>query len=297
MLSILIPTHNRRCVTLCEELRRQAVALEASVGLEWELIVLEDGTNDMGVLATNSHLDELVGCRHVVLPRNVGTSRCRNRLIREAQGDRLLFLDSDVWPCRDTFLRDYVMPGERSDVLVGGVSYRRGADQVANPLRLRWGLANEALSARQRQREPYAHMLTSNFLLSRRAAAAVRFDETLDRYGHENTALGAALHEAGMHVEHLDNPVFHDDDDTAEEFLIKTRTSLQSLNLHKDRLRSHSDALQQHDHLVRLHLAPLMRWLFRHWRDEMEHNLEGPSPSLWVFRLYRVSYLCCVMGL
>ncbi|MBQ2322123.1 MAG: glycosyltransferase family 2 protein [Bacteroidales bacterium] len=293
MLSVLIPTYNHDCVVLVDEIVRQIDEL----GLEAEVIVVDDGSTDMNILAENASIEQTDHCRYIVSPNNVGIARTRNKLMDEARGDILLFLDSDVFPVREDFLRLYLDASHDAEVVVGGIDYRRGKDAVANPLRLSYGISREVRNVTRRQEAPYAAFISSAFLISRKVASAVRFDETFDRYGHEDTLFGADLQKAGLSILHIDNPVYHDNTDSQETYLSKVRIAIQSLNMHSDKLDGSSRLLSLYERIERLHLTGLFSSFFRVFRSRMEANLLGPRPSMFVLGLYKISYLCCVMRL
>lgn len=293
MLSVLIPTYNHDCVVLVDEIVRQIDEL----GLDAEVIVVDDGSTDMNILAENASIEQTDHCRYIVSPNNVGIARTRNKLMDEARGDILLFLDSDVFPVREDFLRLYLDASRDAEVVVGGIDYRRGKDAVANPLRLRYGIAHEVRNVTRRQDDPYAAFISSAFLISRKVAQAVRFDETFDRYGHEDTLFGTDLQKAGLSILHIDNPVYHDNTDTQETYLSKVRIAIQSLNMHADKLDGSSRLLSLYERIERLRLTGLFSSFFRIFRSRMEANLLGSRPSMFVLGLYKISYLCCVMRL
>lgn len=293
MLSVLIPTYNRECVLLADELSGQIEAC----GLDAEVVVLDDGSTNMNVLAENAAIDDIPHCRYVVSPKNQGIARSRNRLMDEAKGDFLLFLDSDVWPTNDTFLKKYLEAAEGSDVVVGGLDYRRGEEAVANPLRLSYGISSEVRSVEQRVKEPYAAFISSSFLITRRVSEIVRFDETFDRYGHEDTLFGSALKDAGLSIKHIDNTVFHDVTDSAEQYLSKVRIAIQSLSMHAEQLRGHSRLLSLYYLLLKLRLTKPVYGIFQNFRGPMERHLLGKRPTVAVLSIYKISYLCGVMNL
>lgn len=293
MLSVLIPTYNHDCVVLVDELVRQIDEL----GLNAEVVVIDDGSTDMNILAENASIEQADHCRYIVSPNNVGIARTRNKLMDEAKGDALLFLDSDVFPVHEDFLRRYVDASRDADVIVGGIDYRRGEEAMTNPLRLSYGLSYEVRSVTRRQADPYAAFISSSFLISRKVAQVVRFDETFDRYGHEDTLFGSDLKKAGLSVLHIDNPVYHDDGDTSEAFLSKVRIAIQSLNMHADKLDGSSRLLALYEKLDALHLTGLFSSFFRVFRNRMEKNLLGKRPSMFILGAYKISYLCCVMKL
>lgn len=293
MLSILIPSYNSDCVVLVDELVSQV----ENLGVGAEIVVVDDGSTNLGIVAENASIERSPICRYVVSPMNVGIARTRNKLLDMAKGDYLLFLDADTFPACGDFVKLYMENAGRADVVVGGMRYRRGSDTAVCPLRLRYGAAREAKTARSRSRLPYEAFISCNFLISRRVAEQVRFDETFDRYGHEDTIFGTDLQNAGFSVLHIDNPVFHDPTDTSEQYLSKVRVAIQSLSMHADRLDGHSSLLSLYNRIDALGLTALFRSFFRVFRGRMESNLLGARPSLFVLDLYRLSYLCSVLKL
>lgn len=292
-LSILIPTYNHDCVILVDAMVEQI----ASTGIDAEVIVLDDGSSDMRVLAENASIEEMEHCRYIVSAVNQGIAKTRNALIDEASGDYLLFMDSDTYPTSDDFLQRYVNEAGKADVIVGGMMYRTGEEQICNPLRLRYGLARECRDVRAREKKPYDAFNSSCFLISKEATKKIRFDDTFDRYGHEDTLFGAAIEKAGLSIKHIDAPIFHDNTDTAEQFLSKVRLAIQSLSMHSDKLRGHSRLLRLYDFLDSLHLTKAVYAIFGNFRSKMEANLTSKHPSLVVLMVYKISYLCGVMKL
>ena len=292
-LSILIPTYNQDCVLLVDSLTSQI----DETGLDAEIIVLDDGSSDMRILADNASIEQDAHCRYIVSPVNQGIAITRNRLMDEASGDHLLFMDSDTCPASDDFLKRYSEAADTADVVVGGLKYRTGEDRTSNPLRIKYGMSSECRSARERAKKPYSSFVSSCFMISKEAAAQVRFDETFDRYGHEDTLFGISLQKAGVSIKHIDAPVYHDDSDAAEQFLSKVRIAIQSLSMHADKLRGHSRLLRLYDIIDSFHMARPVYSIFGHFRNMMEKNLTSAHPLMPVLMLYKISYLCGVMKL
>lgn len=104
--SFIIPVYNRP-----EELRELLASLTQQTILDYEVIVVEDGSAVTSE-AVISEYEPLLGGRlsYLVTP-NGGPSKARNRGAKEAQGEYLLILDSDVvlpsgyLQAIDTFLR------------------------------------------------------------------------------------------------------------------------------------------------------------------------------------------------
>ena len=89
LVSVVIPTFNRAGV-----IRNAVESVLAQVGVECEIIVVDDGSSDN----TSEVLAPLLGHIRYVRTENGGVSAARNRAIRESRGDWIAFLDSDdVW--------------------------------------------------------------------------------------------------------------------------------------------------------------------------------------------------------
>lgn len=211
-ISVLIPVYNWRVEDLAASLGREiaGTALEEDV----ELIVLDDGSSDAEAVAANRRAMaplSRIGARLIELSANVGRSAARNRLIQEARGRYLLFLDADVVPDSPAFLENYLKYGQKAcDVVCGGISYRQCAPQ---PLRnhdfyLYYSSRASVASAAQRNLHPWKWLFTSNVMVRRDIVAAVPFEEQYQGYGYEDIDWGVRLarHYAVLHI---DNTVTH----------------------------------------------------------------------------------------
>ncbi|MBQ8565496.1 MAG: glycosyltransferase family 2 protein [Bacteroidaceae bacterium] len=288
MLSVLIPTYNYDCTALAGELQRQIDAY----GIVAEVIVMDDASTDMAVRQRNKAIDALRCCRLVELPENVGIARIRNLLAVAAKYDYMLFLDSDVFPVYDDFLQRYVDECHRADVLCGGLMFRAEPPRPECALRYKYGSRVESQSVEHRMQQPYGEFKTLNFFISRKAFMATRFNEDFVRYGHEDTLFGKELQQNGFSLLHIDNPIYHDVPDTNEAFLAKTRRSIENLCEHRDVLQSHVRLLAFYNRLQRLHLCGVVRFFFNIIERMLLANLTSSNPSLFVFNLYKVGYLC-----
>lgn len=291
MLSILIPTYNYDCSSLAKELQRQI----SLCGIEAEVVVMDDASPDHETRKANKVIDELPNCRFVQLENNVGIARIRNMLADESQYEKLLFLDSDVYPVHDDFVKSYLEASLNSDVVCGGLLFRETPPSPDCTLRYKYGSRVEASSVEHRMKDPYAEFRTLSFLISRDVFMNVRFNEAFTQYGHEDTFFGKEIGEKGYSLIHIDNPIYHDVPDTNEAFLSKTRRSIENLKKHKEILLSHVRVLQFYDKLHKWHLDALVSLAFRILRKPLECNLLGKNPSLFLFNIYKVGYLCYIM--
>ena len=288
MLSILIPAYNYNITKLVRELHRQATESMA----DFEIIVMEDGSTLY--LDENAQVTALPGCRYVRLERNVGRSAIRNRLADEACYGHLLFLDCDAEVDNPYFIQKYLAFCHEECVVSGGRVYR---EHVAPEYSLlsKYGKAKERnVVAMQHVRKAFT---SSNFLISKTIFLQVRFDETIKGYGHEDTVFGIQLQRLGVEVKHIDNPVVHVGIEDNATFLLKTQKALGNLYAlyasgNYPELLEVSKILSLYRQIEKLHGVKFVAWIGRFVEKAMRRNLLSPAPSLRVFDLYKLLYLC-----
>ena len=279
MLSILIPVHDYTCYRLVADLHSQAEALD----MPYEIIVAEDGSRSQVNIIANRKVEELNHCRHIVRKENVGRAAIRNFLIDEAQGDMLLFMDADGRVASDDFLRRYVEAGQEHDVVCGGI---KNPDVCHDPTRtLRW----QYEKAYEKRHGYISEQFRSFcFLLSRRAAERVRFDERFRGYGFEDVRYGKDLQAAGFQVYGIDNPLENADIETNDVFLHKTEEALQAAHRFRNEVGDSITLVRTYERHKAWGWA--MRLLFRMTGKAMRHNLVSHRPSLAIFSLYKLCY-------
>ncbi|OON70334.1 glycosyltransferase family 2 protein [Hymenobacter sp. CRA2] len=224
-LSVLIPVYNWPVETLVQALRAQLANWPGPA----EILLLDDGSAPP-VRAQHRPLAALPGVHYRELPHNVGRAAIRNQLVAWARHPWLLLLDNDSSLPDAGFIARYAAVASQAPVLVGGTCYADAppADPV---LHLRWyyGWQREARPAAARQRDPYAQLTINNLLIRAELFRGFSLDESLTRYGHEDTKFGWRLREAQVPVLHLDNPVRHDGLEPAPVFLQKSHDAVLNL--------------------------------------------------------------------
>ena len=73
----------------------------------------------------------------------------------------------------------------------------------------KYGSLREQSSVEQRNLKPYHSFMTNNFLIPKSIFLAIRFEEALTQYGHEDTLFGMELQRRGVPIVHLANPLRH----------------------------------------------------------------------------------------
>ena len=268
-----------------EVLQRQAEKIE---GLSYEIIVADDGSTDDDAKLENKSINFLPHCRYIVREQNVGRAAIRNFLASEATYNWLLFLDSGMSIRNEEFLLHYLQSD--ADVVCGGYQVIAPLEPHSN-LRYRYEkAAEEQLSKESRSAAPYQNFHTSNFLMARSIYLAHPLDTRFRRYGYEDVLMGKQLQEAGVTIEHIDNPVLFDHFDSNERFVEKTEEALQTLHDFREELAGYSRMLDVAGKLKKWGLVRPYRFIYNRMKEKWRSNLCGHAPSLLQFKLYKVGY-------
>ena len=294
MLSVLIPVYNFNVVKLVNEIHRQIFALKVN----FEIIVIDD-CSMMQFKKQNRAILELHGVQYEQLPENIGRSRLRNKLARVAKFSWLLFMDCDTEIENSDFFATYLKYFSGNQVICGGRSYQ--VDRPENPgyyLRWKYGSRREQIPAAIRNHKPWNSFMTNNFAISRSVFDQVEFDETIDKYGHEDTFFGIELKRNGIPVLHIDNPLLHIGLETCNEFLVKTEEGIENLlylmetrNEYRDELISGIKILKHFSWLKKSGIAGIYRFFFKVFKTSLRKNLIGCKPKLVLFDLFKLGLL------
>lgn len=288
MISVCIPVFNYDVRPLVRALAAQKNDVDAEV----EIICIDDCSTDDS-FSLNSETGNL--CRWIRLEENIGRARIRNKFLKYASGEWMLFLDNDgIIP--EGFLQRYVnVLNDDVQVVVGGRVYDRRDNDEAHALRYRYGVQVESRSSADRSRNPYRSFMTNNFLIRREVLQRIRFDERLTGYGHEDTLFGFRLLQQGVPILHVDNAVVNADVEENSVFLAKSEEGVCSLA--QVYLFMCGDVsfcqtvrlLSVYRHLQRLHLTGLAYGPFRLLRRPLrEHFLVGKYFSISEFNYYKL---------
>ncbi len=286
MISILIPAYNKVCVPLVEEMYHQARRLQ----IPFEILVADDGSAE-DIQAENRRMEKWENCRCLLLRDNVGPARIRNLLADRARYPYLLFMDADTMPAHPSFLQAYWEQRVEGGIVCGGFVYERTGTPRMCPLRYRYGIHVEEKTAAERGKRPFGQFIGMCFLASKEVFRAVRFDDAM-HFGYEDAWFGVLLQQAAIPVKSIDNPVFHQATDKADDYLRKTRVSIQNLAARRHRLQPYIRLLRWHKKIEGLHLAVWVRLVFSWTEPLLVKNLTGAHPSLHLFAFYKLGYLC-----
>ena len=290
MLSILIPTYNYCIFPLVEELLIQV----KKCTIDYEIVTLADGSDTF--LAENQKINNLDNCSYEVLEHNIGRSAIRNLLVQKAKFENLLFLDADVIPVGEDFISNYIAVIDREQkVVYGGIRYQQQQPEREQMLRWVYGNSREALSAEQRNKNPYLCFLTLHFLIKKSIFKIVTFNEEIHGYGHEDTLFSFDLKQKGILIKHIENPVYHLGLDNSRIFLRKSEEAVENLKFLIESGLVDSAYTKLGCIYIRLkkyRLRSLVQFCYKIAKPILLRNLFSKNPSLYIFDLFRLGYFC-----
>lgn len=292
MISILIPERNYDCRQLVRDLVEQC----ATAAVKYEIIVMDD--NSSLFVEENRQINQLPNCTLVEQHQHLGAAKARNTLANMAKYPFLLLMDCDAGVTSPDYIQRYLDHIGQAEVIIGGLSYNATPPDKEHMLRWKYGRNRECIPAEVRNQHPYRSLLSFQLLIRKDILMRHPFEETVKDYGHEDTILGYTFKKQGVSVLHIDNTLEHMGLDTNDVFLQKSlmaaRKYLSNPVFKDTTLANEVKLFRVYRTIRRWGLQPVLRLSFRLFRPLMKHHLLSGRPSLFIFDMYRLGYLCLV---
>ena len=294
MLSVLIPTYNYLVVSLVKSLHQQL--LEQNIPFE---IISFDNGSESKLNLKNEKINKINFCKFISLNKNGGRSKVRNLLAKKATYDWLLFLDADVLPVSKDFIKNYLesVKINHQKVVYGGLKYDDIKPSKNKLLRWTYGKSREEIPLKTRKLNSDQHFSSANFLINKTVFNKFKFDEELTKYGHEDTLLAIGLKNKNITIHQIDNPVFHLGLDVNKIFIEKTKKAIENLLYLQEQQKINSNEiklLKSFKNLKRIKLNGMISFLYKKYSKKMEFNLNSNKPSLFIYDMYKIGYLCSI---
>ncbi len=191
--SVVIPTYNRLPI-----LKKSLQALESqrlapdSVVVGYEVVVVDDGSTDDTLAWLEAHRSEFPHVK-TWLQDHQGAAAARNLGVKQATGDTIIFIDSDL-----VVLEDFLQA--HANALVAGQK------QLGSNRLFTYGRVVNTCNFEDPTSEPYkitdfsaAYFATGNVAISRQwLEKAGLFDTGFQLYGWEDLELGVRLKKLGL---------------------------------------------------------------------------------------------------
>ncbi len=296
-ISICIPIFNHDSTNLIRVLAQQCL----SASIEYEILVIDDCSQLFR--EENRKIAEMPGVKYFEQDKNLGRAAVRNLLSQKALYDWLLFLDCDAILLDDAFVSRYVkeIKKNEADVVIGGYRYsdEKPSDST---LYLRWlyGKKREERNIEARNQRSHCSFSSFNFMAKKSVFDKVNFDESLRKYGHEDTLFGWLLKHNGFRIRHIDNPARQEDLDSTDVYLQKLNDASENLWLIYRKVDDPADfvkdvkVLRCFERLRRFHLLELVHCTLNLLKPLILRNLKSKSPKIFFLDLYKLERLCFV---
>jgi len=294
-ISILIPVNNYDIIALVHSMKE---GME-NVGEFSEILIGDDGSSEEYRKKYQSLAGEKI--KIITSEKNIGRAAIRNRMINEATGDYLLFIDADVMirGTAENYLTRWLENIHLGRVISGGILYNDNPPGDPDKL-LRWkyGRLKEQKKTHERNKHPHSSFSTFNVLIERSVFHKIRFYEELKQYGHEDTLFSYQLKKAGINIHHIDNGLIHEGLETNKEYLTKVKLSIENLSRLYDNVTDKKtfaatvNLLRSFIWIKRFRLRGLLAGIFIRYRDRMEISLDSSKISLLLFWFYKISMFC-----
>lgn len=289
MLSILIPTYNYDCFSLVKELKNQADTLE----IIYEIIVQDDFSQHC--IDENSKINSLHNCRFQINTENLGRTKNRTNLVKNAKFDLILFLDADVYPEKNTFLKDYLETYKKEKkIIFGGYKYTDAKPDASKILRYKYGKAREERPSEIRNIKPYSYVFSGNILVEKSVFLIANFNEDRNLYGMD-IFFSYNLFKSKTPIIHIDNAIFHNGLENNDVFFYK---NLESVDNRKRYLSEEKDIskvnslLKYYLLIKKLKIEKIVYWLFLKFEKKLKKSILSENPNLLYMDLYRLGYIC-----
>ncbi len=290
MLSICIPTYNYDIRKLVKNLVNQAQKMDTII----EILVFDDQSR-VEFQQINQEISVLSNVKYKILEKNIGYSKIRNLFTQYAAFDHLLYMDADTIPVQDDFIQQYLDNIQPDALIYGGLAYLKDEPTPSHLLRWKYGHAREVIPLEIRKQKPYNVFISMSFLIPKSLLLKFPFDEKITQYGHEDTLLAYRLKQHNIPIKHINNPVYHLNLDSNQDFLNKVELAVESLIF----VRNHtSGAFNQMVRLLQLgctlqkyRLTWVVNLIFGMSKPFLRWNLLSSIPIMYFLDFYKLGYL------
>jgi len=207
ILSVLIPFYKDDPTELLKSLLSETLE---TTGVE--ILIYDDGSADPDL---NAKICAIVKAAHsrvqfLIADKNSGRSAARNALKQNANADWVLFLDADMRPVSDTFLRDYtkLISTRVGDVIFGGFTVPEKAETPDQELHRALSEVSDCLTLAARQAAGPQFVASSNLCVRKEVLLVEDFDDGFQGWGWEDSEWAARVAKK-FELIHADIPALH----------------------------------------------------------------------------------------
>jgi len=255
------------------------------LSIPFEILVYDDCSSE-------SHIENLKiqGFKHTkykTLKKNIGRSAIRNQLAKDATYETLLFLDADVLPKNDSFIKSY-LEHINHKIICGGVDYKKENVSIQERLRYTYGIHREVKNLKKRNEEPY-FIVSANLYIEKETYLKIN-SNLLNFYGSD-LVLSENIKKSSLKVLHIDNPIYHLGLESSDIFLSKSKKLQYTITKleQEGSISKNLTGIQRVYHkLNRLRIANLSFFVLSIVYPLIKKQLKSNTPFLFSFDLYKL---------
>ena len=226
---------------------------------------------------------------------NLGRAKIRNLLAEMAQGEWILFIDSDAQVKSKDYIASYLNQTDGNQVICGGTGNYETCPSQDKALRYKYEIhAEQKRTLERRRKKPYAQFATFNFMIRRELFMQIQFCNDICDYGHEDTLFGLELKDRKIPILHIDNKLIHTGLESTPAYLRKIKTSLFTLSRLDEKVQQRITISAIALFIKKCHLQGFVTWLYTKTQHRIKNNLLSSNPSLLLFKLYKLGFYCLI---
>ena len=176
-ISVIVPSYNGR-----KKLPKLLSAMEAQTIKGFELLIVVDGSTDDTVKYLSNYDSTKFGFKFIT-QENKGRSAVRNRGVKEAKGNLLIFFDDDMSPFKDAIAKHLQFHQTYKNAICGGNQIENPEDAISDFDRYRCHIRNKwnkPFKENTKLNKDNLHLTAANFSISKSLFQKLDgFDETL----------------------------------------------------------------------------------------------------------------------
>tara|TARA_Y100000994_G_scaffold232113_1_gene219102 strand:- start:9312 stop:10244 length:933 start_codon:yes stop_codon:yes gene_type:complete len=289
-LSILIPCYNWDVYQLVDSLH--SLCANNPRLKQFEIICAEDGST---FTFNNKKITTFSNTKYRILKNNIGRSRIRNLMAREAKYIWLLFIDCDSKITSKSFINKYISCAinhkknnnktVNKHLYYGSTIYPNRAPDDKQTLH--WKYGKEIESKLKHINFSSHHFLIQKILFKN---YNIKFDESIKSYGYEDVFF---IINNQIKAIYIKNPAFHTGLKNSSKFIKDTESALQNLILNQKsiyQLDNKIKIIRISKLISSLFMTNIVTYFFLIFKKKITRNLISKSPSLFLFQFYKLGF-------
>lgn len=283
MISIGIPCYRENANRLLKSLLLQEPE-------QWgytEIVVYDDGSEHY---ATPTVHHPIISYHRS--SSNSGDIGARKAIATICKNNWILFLDADMLPVNDDFLKVYAQQiRQQADLIYGGIAYQKVAIPNNQRLRYVYGLRHEVRTPKN-QTELYQYFVSASFLVKKEVFLTLVADITSRDYGLD-ILINSLLQQHKIPVKFIENRAYHLGLEPNDVFYEKSMKGIENtVKNYKSKILTPDSrkVIIWYERLKKWKMLRVFQWVTSFFHVHMLKNTLGKKPNLLYFNILKLNY-------